>query len=295
MSCSQPEAEVEPAWFAEALGDPGEVREIEVHGALVEYRAWGPVGAPVTVLVHGGAAHGGWWDHVAPLLAGGRRVTALDLTGHGSSGSRDHYDFLTWADEVVAVGAAEGDDRPYVVGHSMGGVTALTTAFRHATRIAGTIVIDPPGWLVLDGGLPRRGELPPRRFHPTRELATQRFRARPPDEARLDYVERHVADRSVHQTDQGWTWRFDHHVTLHGSFPDELWGGKHGPVVVVLAERSLLTSEQADDLARRLDGAEVLTIRDAGHHVMLDQPLALTACLEGILCAWSSLRGQAPM
>ncbi len=289
MSCSQPEAEVGPAWFAEALGDPGEVRSIEVHGARVEYRVWGPVGAPVTVLIHGGAAHGGWWDHVAPLLAGGRRVAALDMTGHGSSGSRGDYDFLIWSDEVVAVGAAEGTDPPYVIGHSMGGVTALTAAFRHVGSVAGTVVIDPPAWLVVEGGLPpRRGELPPRRFHPTRESARQRFRAQPPDEARLDYVEQHVAERSVHQTDDGWTWRFDHHVTLHGSFPDELWGHPHGPVVLVLAERSLLSSDQVDELARRLDGSEVLTIRDTGHHIMLDQPLPLVACLEGILCAWSS-------
>jgi pimeloyl-ACP methyl ester carboxylesterase len=292
MSCSQTEADAGPAWFVEALADPGELRSVQVRGARVEYRVWGPVGAPVVVLVHGGAAHAGWWDHLAPLLASGRRVAALDLTGHGSSDSREVYEFLTWADEVVAVGEAEGTDRPFVIGHSMGGVAALTTAFKHVDRVAGTVVIDPPDWLVVEGGLPpsRGRDLPPRRFHATRDLAAERFRARPPDAARLDYVERHVAERSVHRTDDGWSWRFDHAVTLHDTFPDELWGGAHGPVVVVLAERSLLTPDQADDLVSRLDGAEMLTIRDAGHHVMLDQPLALTACLEGVLAAWATTR-----
>lgn len=290
MSCLQTGPDGGPAWFAEAIADQGELRETRVHGTSVSYRVWGPEGAGVVVLVHGGAAHGGWWDHLAPLMATGRRVVVPDLTGHGSSGSRPEYDFRTWADEVLAVGEAEGSVRPYVVGHSMGGVAAVTTAYRHADRVAGAIVIDPPDWLVTGGLPPRRAEeLPPRRFHPTRELASARFRARPDDEARLSYVERHVAERSVHQTEAGWTWRFDHHVTLHGSFPDELWDQTHCPLVLVLAERSLLTAEQAQQLMGRFGAAEALTIRDAGHHIMLDQPLALLACLEGALGAWDSL------
>lgn len=287
MSCSQPDTEPGPDWFVEALADTGQLRSVQVDGARVEYRVWGPQGAPVVVLVHGGAAHGGWWDHLAPLLASGRRVAAIDLTGHGSSDSRPDYQFTTWADEVMAVGAAEsGSEHPYIVGHSMGGVVALTVAYRHVDTVAGTVVIDPPDWLVTEGGLPPRpAELPPRRYHATQELAAQRFRTKLRDRSRLAFVEQHVAARSVHQVEQGWSWRFDHEVTLHGSFPDELWGGPIGPLVLVLAERSLLSDDEAAELARRLDTTAV-TIRDAGHHVMLDQPLALLSCIESALQAW---------
>lgn len=278
-----------PQWFTEALADPGELRWVEVHGVRVEYRVWGPQGAPVVVLIHGGAAHGGWWDHLAPSMAVRRRVAAVDLTGHGSSDTREQYSFLTWADEVVAVSTAEGSRRPHVIGHSMGGVVALVTAYRHHGRVAGTVAIDPPDWLVSEGGLTsRRVQLPPRRFHPSRELAAERFQARPPDSSRIDFVERHVARRSVHWTDGGWTWRFDPDVTMHDAFPDNLWGREHGPIALVLAERSLLTAKQADQLVDRLGTVDTLTIPDSGHHVMLDQPLALMACLEGLLAAWTS-------
>lgn len=293
MSSSPAEAESGPDWFAAAVGREGRPGAVDVAGVRVDYRAWGPVGAPVVVLVHGGAAHGGWWDHVAPLLAGGRRVVAVDLSGHGSSGAREHYDFPTWADEIVAVGAAEGSERPFVVGHSMGAVAALTCAYLHVDRVAGTVLVDPPEWLVVEGGLPpRRGELPPRRTHRTRELAEARFRARPPDPSRLPFVERHVAARSVHRVDGGWTWRFDHRVTLHDTFPHELWGREVGAVVVVVAERSLLTTEQAVDLGHRLD-ADVVTVHDSGHHVMLDQPLALAAVVDGALAAWRCTQADA--
>ena len=76
-----------PDWFARAIAQAPEHRDVVVAGARVAYRAWGPAGAPGVVLVHGGAAHSGWWDHVAPLLTG-HRVVALDLTGHGDSDRR---------------------------------------------------------------------------------------------------------------------------------------------------------------------------------------------------------------
>src|SRR5215218_11469332 len=120
-----------PPWFTQALAQEPEHRDAVVAGARVAHRVWGPVGAPGVVLVHGGAAHSGWWDHVAPLLTG-HRVVALDLTGHGDSDRRASYPMHHWADEVVAVADAAGLARPVVVGHSMGGWVAVTTGAQHA-------------------------------------------------------------------------------------------------------------------------------------------------------------------
>lgn len=287
MSSLQRESDHRPAWFLAALQTPGDAKVVEVAGAPVEYRAWGPEGAPVVMLVHGGAAHGGWWDHIGPHLAADHRVVAIDLTGHGSSGSRAAYDFRTWADEVIEVAAAEGSERPVVVGHSMGGVVALTAAFRHADRLVGAAIIDLPDWVLRGRVPPRLDELPDRRHHATRELAEQRWRARPPDPARLDFVERHVAERSVHRVPAGWTWRFDHAVTTHESFPDELWGSPRCPLVLIQAERSLLTEEDVAELVDRLDGVDVMTVPDSGHHIMLDQPAALLSHLEVVIDEWS--------
>jgi pimeloyl-ACP methyl ester carboxylesterase len=278
------ESESAPQWFVDALADPGELSRVEVRGAMVEYRVWGPKGAPVVVLIHGGAAHGGWWDHLAPSMAVSRRIVAVDLTGHGSSDRRGNYDFLTWADEIYAVAVAEGSPRPNIVGHSMGGVVALAAASRYHENIRGAVVIDPPGWLVCGDGLASRPLGPSvRRFHSSRELAAERFRARPLDSSRLDFVERHVAHRSVHLTDDGWTWRFDPNVTLHDTFPESLWGGERGPLTLVLAERGLLAPPQVDQLLARIGPVNTRMIPDAGHHVMLDQPLALLNCLEDVL------------
>jgi len=69
-----------PAWFSAALADEGQERRITVEGTQVAYREWGDPADRSIVLVHGGAAHSRWWDHIAPLLTGERRVVAVDLS-----------------------------------------------------------------------------------------------------------------------------------------------------------------------------------------------------------------------
>jgi pimeloyl-ACP methyl ester carboxylesterase len=86
-----------PAWFSTALAAPAEDGSVDVDGARIRYRAWGNRGACGVVLVHGGAAHARWWDHVGPQLSSGMRVVAPDLSGHGDSDWRKQYSLEYWA------------------------------------------------------------------------------------------------------------------------------------------------------------------------------------------------------
>src|SRR5215207_5788680 len=132
-----------PDWFVRALATAPERRSTAVEGAEIAYRVWGPPTAPGVLLVHGGAAHSGWWDHVAPLL-NGYRVVAPDMSGYGDSGRRARYDSTLWARELVDVAAAEGLDRPVLVGHSKGGWLVITAAARHGDEFGGVVAIDSP-------------------------------------------------------------------------------------------------------------------------------------------------------
>src|SRR6202035_2570139 len=135
-----------PAWFTQALSVPVTEHVTAVDGVPIAYRMWGssPNGRGI-VLVHGGGAHSRWWDHIGPLLAADRRVTAIDLSGHGDSGRREAYTLDEWAREVLAVAADAGfDDPPIVIGHSMGGFVALRAASIFGAGIAGAVAIDSP-------------------------------------------------------------------------------------------------------------------------------------------------------
>src|ERR1700738_1571930 len=58
-----------PSWFAAALTQVPEHSDIDVAGCRIHLRAWGSREQPPLVLVHGGGAHSGWWDHIAPFFS----------------------------------------------------------------------------------------------------------------------------------------------------------------------------------------------------------------------------------
>src|SRR5947209_7582249 len=122
-------ASAAPKWFEIALATAVECGEVIVAGVPISYRGWGERGSNGLLLVHGGAAHARWWDHIAPLLASGRRVVAIDLSGHGDSGRRPAYSLDVWTDELMAVVEDAGiAGPPIVIGHSMGGFVTLRAA-----------------------------------------------------------------------------------------------------------------------------------------------------------------------
>lgn len=283
-----------PAWFAHALAGSHDSGEVEVNGGRIAYRAWGKSGAAPVVLVHGGAAHAGWWDHVAPYLAADHRVIALDLSGHGDSGHREAYSLETWADEVLAVARAESDAQPAVFGHSMGGFVALTAAREHGVALRGVAAIDSPvremsneakAWVAAGKHVPGN------KVYPDRETILGRFRTLPEDNSSLPFVRDHFAEGSIRQVEGGWTWKFDPHIFLRSRMEPEELAEAACPVALIRGERGMATTDINELVAARLGGhVPVTLIPDAGHHIMLDQPIALIAVLQTLLGQWRHAR-----
>lgn len=99
------------------------------------------------LLLHGVTSDAGTFWRLGPALAAaGRHVVALDLPGHGGTGSwRGEHRFIETARDVIGYVAAAGLDRPglVVLGHSWGGmVTAALPAA--GLRPAALILLDPP-------------------------------------------------------------------------------------------------------------------------------------------------------
>lgn len=280
-----------PAWFLDALAQEPEHRSTDVDGVRIAYRAWGEPGLPVVVLVHGGAAHAGWWDHVGPYLTPGHRVVAIDLSGHGDSDHRPRYDLATWAAEVMAVAAVEGSDRPAVLGHSMGGFVTLTAAVDPQYSLLGAAAIDSPVRRMSSEARAwqdKHPTLPPHKVHPTREAVEVRFKTLPGDDATLEYVRAHIASGSVKEVDGGWSWKFDPRIFFSARMEPEALAAAPGPIALVRGERGMATVDITESVATLLGGdVPVTLVPDSGHHIMLDQPLALIAVLQTYLGEWS--------
>ena len=288
-SVTSPEGIDPPAWFTAALATPATQGCVRVDGADVAYRAWGKPSARGIVLVHGGAAHSRWWDHIGPLLSGDRRVAALDLSGHGESGRRESYDLDTWADEVMAVAAAAGiGGPPIVIGHSMGGFVTLRTATRFGEKIAGAVVVDSPVRDITPEERAAREQraFGPLRVYPSAEAVLARFHPIP-DQPTLPYIRAHVAATSIRQTRQGWTWKFDPRVFARDHPGLALLTRVQCRVALFRAEHGIVSPATGAVMYDRLGRvAPLIEIPAAGHHVMLDQPLSLVTGVRTLLSDW---------
>ena len=282
-------ASVPPAWFTDAIGAPCEQGVTDVDGTAVAYRAWGEPGTAGLVLAHGGAAHARWWDHIAPLLATGRRVVALDLSGHGDSGRREAYTLDLWADEVLAVAAAAGvTGPPTVIGHSMGGFVALRAAGLYGARLAGVVAIDSPVRDVTPEERAAREQraFGPLRVYPTAEELIARFHPIP-DQPGLPYIVAHIAQTSIRPTDGGWSWKFDPRIFARHGLTLALLTRLNCRVALFRAEHGIVSAQMSDVMYDRLGRlAPVIEIPAAQHHVMLDQPLALVTGIRTLLSDW---------
>jgi pimeloyl-ACP methyl ester carboxylesterase len=287
-----------PPWFTAALDAPVQAATVEVDGTTVAYRAWGSPGPAGLVLIHGGGAHSRWWDHIGPLLAAGHRVAALDLSGHGDSGHRDQYTLDAWAREAATVATAAGITAPPVlIGHSMGGFVALRAAGLYGPQLAGIVVIDSPVQDLTPEDEAARDSraFGPKRVYPTRAAALDRFRP-VPDQPSLPYIRAHIADTSIRPVDGGWSWKFDPAIfgrriqvapvlLRHLDCRVALFHAEHGIVPPQTTELMY------DKLGRR---APVIEIPAAGHHVMLDHPIALVTGLRTLLSDWDHSLPAAP-
>lgn len=120
------------AWEAPALADARRRTVMAETGTVAVYE-WGPAAAPAVLLVHGWEHRASFWRAwVAPLLAAGYRVVALDGPAHGASAGRR----TTLTDFGGAVQA---------VVNTLGAVRAIVAHSFGAASVAGLPVRLPAG------------------------------------------------------------------------------------------------------------------------------------------------------
>jgi pimeloyl-ACP methyl ester carboxylesterase len=282
-----------PAWFTEALATAPTERSVDVGGTPIRVLDWDrEPGAPGIVFVHGGAAHAHWWSFLAPMFTERWHPVAFDLSGHGDSGRRDRYEHEIWANEVMAVADSAGfPGPPVVVGHSLGGLVAMQTAATYGDRLAGAVVVDSPVRRPDPESEARaRGtefRLPG--VYPDFETALARYRLVPEQECENRFLVEHVGRHSLHETPEGWTWKFDPALFTHTmvSMRGQLLAARCR-MALFRGEDSVVVPADTFEYMRELldDTAPVVSIPGARHHLFLDQPLAFVAALRTLLLDW---------
>jgi esterase len=204
------------------------------------------------------------------------QVFAIDQRNHGHSPHQDEMNYALMADDIARFMDTRGLSTAHVLGHSMGGKTAMQFALTHGDRTRKLIVVD----MAPKAYGPRFAQL----LQALRALRPERFKTRP--EADLALAA-HVPEESLRQfllknlmpdEQGGYRWRihleaiadnYEHlrqNITARGTFT--------GEVHFLLGDQSDYVTD-ADRMAikERFPNATFESIHGAGHWVHAERPV----------------------
>jgi pimeloyl-ACP methyl ester carboxylesterase len=105
----------------------------------------GPGDGPPVLVLHGITGCTATWDWLVPIVAETHRMVRLDFRGHGGSDrTPDAYSSEGYVSDAAAVCEALFDGPCTVIGHSLGGVTALGLAQSRPELVDALVLEDPP-------------------------------------------------------------------------------------------------------------------------------------------------------
>jgi len=111
-------------------------------GVEIRYEVAGS-GEPALVFVHGWSCDRTYWRAQVDHFAASHRVVAIDLGGHGESGTgRDDWTMAAFGRDVQAVVEELDLQRVVLVGHSMGGPVIAEAARLMPARVVALIPVD---------------------------------------------------------------------------------------------------------------------------------------------------------
>ena len=268
-----------------------EHRYVEANGLRLHYLDWGRSGAPPLLLLHGARSNAHAFDQAADRLRERFHVMAMDHRGHGDSAwSTEGYGVYEYAADLAAVAHRLSIGAFDLVGHSLGGMVAMTFAWRYPDLLRRLVIVDVGPELNRDGIELIRSETmeSPAEFASVDDaFAFARARDPLPSDGMLRYRTYH----GLKQLPSGkWTWKADPALMaqgLPGPSDDEYWamlGSISCPTLVLRGEVSaLLTRHVARRMTEVLPEGRLLEVSKAGHRVMLDNPKGFLGAIQGFL------------
>jgi len=223
------------------------------------YYDTGGAGAPLLFL-HGAGCDSADWEDVIDILRRGFRAISLDFRGHGNTtASPDKFTIEDLAADVLALIDHLGLKNVFLVGHSLGGMTAIAAA-RRSKRISGLVLLE--GWTALEAGkafeeIHHYGMLSPeavKKIHRKYEQTVRRL------------------SQAV------WDYFWDSAVQFNGY---EFLKNAHIPIYEIYGERGRTETTANKLLIPSNPNIELVWLKNAGHYLPHESPAQIAEkCLE---------------
>ena len=242
-----------------------------INGIDIDHEVGGH-GAPL-LLSHGYSATGHMWAPQRPALEPGWRLITWDMRGHGGTESPADpaaYSETLTVEDMRSLLTHLGVRRAVVGGLSLGGYMSLAFHMRYPDMVRALVICDSgPGYRSDDARAQwnQRAETRARDLE-TRGLAV--LEAGSP-EMRLAMARHRSAQGLAH--------------AARGMLAQEASGvidslpGIRVPTLIIVGERDTPFLGPCEYMARKIPGARLVTIPDAGHASNIDQPAAFSRAL----------------
>ena len=270
-------------------------RDLEIGSLKLHYQEWGSPSSPTVLMVHGFGVSGHMFDEFAERMQDRYHLIALDQRGHGDSewSADGDYSREAFVADIEGFAGALSLDRFVLMGHSMGGLNAVSYTVKNPERVRALILVDVGPEAAKEGvdNIVRFTRGPDElEFEEFVEMA-HRFNPR----RTLDNIRERMRHR-LKQTEGGkWTWKFDKRFRdardglrvgseLSNDETWQLFRGIRVPTLLVRgAESDVLTPEVAERVVAEMPRARLSVVARAGHSVPGDNPDDFTAMVREFL------------
>ncbi len=249
----------------------------------LHYRILGS-GQPLIIL-HGLFGSADNWQTLAKGFAEKFKVVLVDLRNHGHSPHSDEMNYDVMAEDVFELIQKENLQNSILMGHSMGGKTAMFFAQMHEELLDKLIVVD----MGLKKYSPHHQEI----FDAVRGLDTDKIKSRKEAE---EHLRKTITDQGVLQfllKNLFWSdkekldWRFNLHV-LYREIENILEAVPNQRVDVktlfIRGEKSnYILDEDFEDIKKRFPNSEIKTVMGAGHWVHAEKPREFYEVVSGFI------------
>jgi pimeloyl-ACP methyl ester carboxylesterase len=270
-------------------------RETNVGGLKLHYQEWGQADAPTILMVHGFGVSGHMFDEFAGRMADRYHLIALDQRGHGDSDWSEEGDYSrdAFVNDLEGFRAALGLERFVLIGHSMGGLNAVSYTVAHPEHVSALVLVDVGPESAKEGvdNIVRFTQGPDQLdFEEFVELA-HRFNPR----RSIENIRERMRHRLRPLPDGKWTWKFDSRFRdpsrplrigsdLTGDQIWQLYRDVRPPTLLVRGgESDVLVADVAERCVREMRRARLVTVPGAGHSVPGDAPDAFTEAVNGFI------------
>jgi len=244
-------------------------------GVPIHYDVHGE-GEVALVFVHGWGCDRRVWRNQVGYFTPRYRVVALDLAGHGDSGSdRPTFSIAAFAADVEAVAERLGANRIVLIGHSMSGGVVIEAARHLAGSVTGVVGVDCL-WDIDQDRTPEQVAAFLGPFRADFAAAAQGFMKSmfTPNADPATVAEIVAAGSSMARSQVG----VEALEASMSNGPNVRAGLEEIGVPVALINSTHWRATNLEAAARR--GIYVATMSGAGHFVMLDDPAAFNRLLD---------------